>query len=131
MRTPGVSMFCGMQVASGARAIGQLILAFSLVAFTVLMPRTASAALSPSITTQPQSQTNFFGTNATLTVAASGSTPLFYQWSFNGTNLTNSAHIGGATNTILNITNLVGGDTGNYRVVVSLDRKSTRLNSSH
>ena len=112
-------MFCGALAASGVCAIGRLILVFSLMAFIVLMPRTARAALAPSITRQPQNQTNLFGTNATFTVAASGSTPLFYQWSFNGTNLTNNAHLGGATNTILNLTNLVGGDTGNYRVVVT------------
>ncbi len=52
-------------------------------------------------------------------MVASGQTPLFYHWSFNGTNLTNSAHISGATNATLTISNVVAGDAGIYRVGVT------------
>ena len=36
----------------------------------------------PIITTQPQSQTNVAGTDATFSVAATGAPPLNYQWQF-------------------------------------------------
>ena len=50
-----------------------------------------SAAVAPSITTQPASQTVIAGKTATFTVAATGTAPLTYQWSKNG------SAIGGAT----------------------------------
>jgi len=85
----------------------------------VYLPAAGFAAVSPSITTQPVSQSLLAGTNASFSVVASGQTPLFYQWSLNGTNLTNSAHFGGATSPNLTLTNLVATDAGNYRVVVN------------
>src|SRR5258708_5435783 len=85
----------------------------------ILSQQTASAAATPSIITQPQSQSFPAGLNATFSVAASGTAPLSYQWSLNGASLTNSVHIAGATSATLAISNLVVGDAGNYRVVVS------------
>ena len=43
------------------------------------------AQITPSITTQPASQTVSVGQTATFTVAATGTAPLSYQWSNNGT----------------------------------------------
>jgi hypothetical protein len=86
---------------------------------TSLMPAGILAAPAPSITSQPQNRTNLLGTNATFIVVASGQTPLFYHWSFNGTKLTNSMRIHGTTNATLTISNVVAGDAGNYRVVVT------------
>lgn len=77
------------------------------------------AAPAPSITTQPRSQTNFFGSNVVFTVAATGQTPLFYQWSFDGTNLTDNGHISGSTTTNLTVNSITASDAGNYRVVVT------------
>jgi len=54
----------------------------------------------PSITTQPQSQTNVVGGTATFVVVAGGATPLSYQWSVNGTVITN------ATNATLTLPNV-------------------------
>ncbi len=51
----------------------------------------ASAAVAPSITTQPVSQTVIAGNTASFAVAATGTAPLTYQWSKNG------AAISGAT----------------------------------
>ena len=99
------------------RFLWSMIMAVAALAF--ITPCKLVAATSPSITIQPQNRTNLLGTNATFTVTAIGTAPLFYRWSFNGTNLTNSAHIGGATNTTLTISNVVAGDTGNYRVGVT------------
>src|SRR5208337_416635 len=59
------------------------------------------------------------GSNAAFTVVAGGSSPIFYRWSFNGTNLTNSAHISGATNATLTVSNVTAADAGIYRVGVT------------
>ncbi|MEI2725481.1 MAG: immunoglobulin domain-containing protein [Verrucomicrobiota bacterium] len=61
----------------------------------------------------PASQTVNRGTNATFTVNATGSSPLSYQWRFNGGN------IAGATNVTLILTNVPDSAAGNYDVVVS------------
>ena len=90
-----------------------------LLAAMILLPRAGLAASAPSITTQPQNQSVRVGSNAVFTVVASGEAPLVYRWSFNGTNLTNSAHAGGATSARLTVTNVIAGDAGNYRVVVN------------
>ena len=66
-----------------------------------------------AILIQPQSQTVIQGSNATFNVTAGGITPLSYQWYFNGTN------VSGATNTLLNLTNVTSGNSGNYYVVVT------------
>ncbi|MSU58286.1 MAG: hypothetical protein EXS35_08915 [Pedosphaera sp.] len=80
---------------------------------------TARAQAKPSITSQPQSQSVAVSSNAIFSVVASGQTPLSYQWSFNGTSLTNSPHIAGAISAMLIISNTAAGDAGIYRVVVS------------
>ena len=68
---------------------------------------------APSITTQPVSQTVSAGANVSFSVAAEGTAPLSYQWQKNG------SPISGATASTLNLTNVQGTDSGNYRVVVS------------
>ncbi len=68
---------------------------------------------APSIVVQPVSQPVLLGTNAVLSVAATGSSPLQYQWQFNGTN------IGGATHSVLNLPNISLTNLGSYRVAVS------------
>ena len=67
----------------------------------------------PLITTQPTNQTVTAGSNVTFSVTASGTLPLSYQWSFNGTNLS------GATNTMLMLTNVQVSQAGNYTVLVT------------
>lgn len=81
--------------------------------------RNIEAAPAPSITAQPRSQTNFFGSNVVFTVTATGQTSLFYQWSFDGTNLTDNGHISGSTTTNLTVNSITTSDAGNYRVVVT------------
>ncbi len=58
-------------------------------------------------------QEGILGSNASFSVTADGSTPLSYQWQFNGTNLP------GATNTTLVISNLTTAATGSYIVIVT------------
>ena len=55
------------------------------------------------------------GNNVTLSVAATGTPPLFYQWAFSGTNLP------GATKATLALNNVQGGNAGIYTVVVTND----------
>jgi hypothetical protein len=66
----------------------------------------------PSISTQPQSRTNLLGTTAVFSVLAGGTTPLSYQWQFNG------GSIVGATGTSLTLNAVQANDAGNYSVVV-------------
>ena len=68
---------------------------------------------APSITTQPANLTVFVGGSATFSVTAGGTTPLSYQWNFNGTNIV------GATNTMLTLTNMQLNQAGNYAVLVT------------
>lgn len=68
--------------------------------------------IPPSITTQPQSQTKNYGTTATFTVAASGTSPA-YQWQ------KNSVNISGATTTALSLASVTQSDVASYRVIVS------------
>jgi hypothetical protein len=71
------------------------------------------AAVAPSITTQPASQTVTAGANVTFTAAANGTAPLSYQWRKNGGN------IAGATGTSLALTSVTSSDAGSYTVRVS------------
>ena len=67
----------------------------------------------PTITTQPQSQTNVIGSAASFAVVASGTAPLSYQWSLNTTNIV------GATNATLTLNNVQLTDGGVYAVTVT------------
>ena len=78
----------------------------------------ATAVLSdfqfdPMITGQPQGLTVVAGNQAILGVAATGASPLSYQWWFN------SAALTGATNATLTLTNAQASQAGTYWVVVS------------
>jgi alpha-tubulin suppressor-like RCC1 family protein len=80
----------------------------------LLMLSTASVfAQKPSVITVPKSQYVALGLNARFTGAASGTSPLFYQWRFRGTNLP------GATTTALDLTNASPELAGNYQFVVT------------
>jgi alpha-tubulin suppressor-like RCC1 family protein len=96
---------------------------FLLWAF--LPPQAIWAASPPSITSQPQGTNVLAGLNATFKVAATGSPTPAYQWFFNGTALTNSTHIGGATGATLTVGNVAYPDGGNYQVVLTNSRGST------
>ncbi len=66
-----------------------------------------------TITSQPANQTAILGSTVSLSVSASGSAPLSYQWSFNGTNIFN------ATNATLTLLAVQSSQSGNYAVLVS------------
>jgi len=74
---------------------------------------TVNPAGTPAITTQPTSQTVFLGYSATLTVVATGTPTLAYQWKLNGTAIT------GATNTTYTIAAATNADAGPYTVTIT------------
>jgi hypothetical protein len=75
---------------------------------------TVSAAIAPSISTQPTSKAVTAGQTATFTVTASGTAPLNYQWQKNGSNISGAT---AATYTTPATTTSDSGST--YRVIVS------------
>ena len=81
------------------------------------------ATSAPLITGQSADQTVAPGTNAVLYVNTDGSLPMSYHWRLNGTN------ISGATNRLLNLTNLQVTNGGFYDVVVSNDFGMTNSSS--
>ncbi|WP_438480144.1 immunoglobulin domain-containing protein [Oleiharenicola lentus] len=77
------------------------------------------ASTAPVIMTEPQSQTVEVGTPVTLSVTASGSDPLSYQWTKGADN------ISGATSTTYKLSSAAVTDAGDYRVIVSNSAGST------
>ena len=69
--------------------------------------------LPPSITVQPTNEIVWVGSTAIFTVAATGTAPLAYQWSFDGTNISN------ATNNSLILTNVQSNQSGSYSVLIT------------
>jgi len=74
---------------------------------------------APLIISQPASQAAPQGATATFTVAAAGNTPLFYQWQWNTTNLTDGGNVSGSTSNVLTLMNLLPANAGTYSVIVS------------
>ncbi len=70
-------------------------------------------AIPPAIAAQPQNTMAVVGESATFNVTATGTQPLSYQWSFNGTNLA------GATTSSLPLMNVQFSQAGSYAVVVT------------
>ena len=66
----------------------------------------------PVVVAQPESRTNTAGTDASFSVAATGSAPLRYQWRFN------ASEIAGATGMTYTRTNVQSAAEGNYRIML-------------
>jgi len=71
------------------------------------------------VVTQPVSQTNNAGTTAVFRVAAGGTPTLTYQWYRNGTALGDGGNISGTISPTLTLSNVLGGDAGDYSVIIS------------
>lgn len=84
------------------------IVLFGLMAFAV-----ARADIAPTITRAPEGGAKSAGMTATLTVEASGTTPLTYEWKKDG------APIGGVNQPSLLLANLTPAHAGSYTVTVS------------
>jgi len=74
---------------------------------------TLTVVLPPAIVTQPATQSVLVSSNVTFLVTADGTSPLHYQWRFNGNNLA------GATNSSFAIGSVVTNDAGDYSVVIT------------
>jgi beta-galactosidase len=84
-----------------------------------------AAAVAPSITTQPVSQTVTAGQTVTFTVAATGTAPLSYQWKKNG------GTISGATGSSYKTPTTTSSDNGaQFTVVVSNSAGSVTSNAA-
>ncbi len=79
----------------------------------VSSPASITVIVPPSIVTQPSSQSVLVGSPLALSVQASGTSPLTYQWSRNG------VAIGGAVGSTLTISSAQIADAGSYTVQVS------------
>jgi hypothetical protein len=69
--------------------------------------------VAPSIITQPAGLAVNAGATAAFSVTAAGTTPLSYQWRYNGTN------IAGATGTALTLSNVQSAQAGSYAMRVT------------
>ncbi len=85
------------------------------IAFLVLFALVATSAfgLAPSITTQPAGGTVNLGQTSSLSVTATGTAPLGYQWFKDGVKLS------GQTNSTLSVASFQFTDSGSYQVVVA------------
>lgn len=101
-----------MAVANGlvSDSQGNRVLSVSTGEIYFLTPDVFSA---PAISAQPAGQTVMAGSNATLSVTAAGSTPLYYFW------LQNSNALAGDTNATLTLTNVATNQADLYSVIVS------------
>ena len=91
--------------------------------YTVVVTNTAGSVTSavavltvlvpPAITAQPTNLTVVAGASAGFSVTASGTSPLSYQWQFNG------AGVSGATGTSLTLSSVQPTNGGSYTVVVT------------
>jgi hypothetical protein len=80
----------------------------------------ASGGTPPAIVTQPTSQAACLGGTATITVGATGTSPLSYQWRKGNTSLTNAGHYSGATSSALVISGCDASDAANnYNCLVT------------
>jgi hypothetical protein len=73
----------------------------------------------PQILQQPQSASILAGNPASMSVNATGTEPLSYQWRLNGANLVNGAGVSGVNEATLNIDRVSADDAGIYTVAVS------------
>jgi hypothetical protein len=89
---------------------------------TVTVTNPVPTAVAPAITTQPQGRTVDAGTAVTLTVAATGTEPLAYQWLRNGT------AVPGATAASLRIASAGPGDAGTYTARVANEQGTALSN---
>lgn len=79
-----------------------------------------SYAPSIIITDHPDTIVSYFGETAEFTATAAGGTPPYtYQWTKDGSPLTDDGRISGAQSDTLTIASTDGPDSGEYRVIIS------------
>ena len=83
----------------------------------------SSAAVAPLFTLHPLTQEVAVGTNVTLTVAVTGTTPIAFQWR------KDSVNIEGANSTTLSIPNFQAANVGGYACLAINSKGSTISNA--
>ena len=91
-----------------------------LLTLLVLHLELAAGLAQPVIIEQPMSRSDLLTTISTFSVTAIGQEPISYQWQFNGTD------IPGATNRLLNLTNVRCSQAGIYAVIARNPSASVR-----
>jgi hypothetical protein len=98
----------------------------AIVSSNVLLEVTlVSVAAEPTITSQPATLIVPAGGSGILAVGATGSGPISYQWSFNG------SAIPGATSPVLSFTNVGNAQVGSYQVAVTNPFGTTSSNNAN
>jgi hypothetical protein len=100
--------------AQSANAGGYSVVVTNVAGAVTSVVATLTVLVAPNITTQPTNQTVIAGATAKFQVAATGSSPLAYQWFFNQTTA-----LAGATNATLTVNNAQPANAGGYSVVVT------------
>jgi hypothetical protein len=95
--------------------IARVVISSTASAFVVDDLRFISGPTAPMIVTQPANRIVALDGTATFQVEATGTSPLRYEWDFNG------APIPGATNSALTLSGVTTDDSGSYRVRISND----------
>jgi hypothetical protein len=99
---------------------GNYVLVVSNAAGVVISAVATLILISPpSIAAQPISQSVVTGTNTSFSVNVSGTLPLSYQWSANGTNVADGGQFSGSATPTLSILGVQPTNAGGYSVVVT------------
>ena len=103
----------GLVISSNATLTGCGTVLGAILNHGTISTNCGTSPVAPAITAPPQNQTVMVGSNVNLTVLATGTAPLFYQWKFAGTNLA------GGTASAYPINNVQPAQSGNYTVIVT------------
>lgn len=79
----------------------------------------ARLGLPPTLIQSPANKSVYVGGTATLASSSSGTAPVTYGWSFNGSMVTNNARISGAQKGSLTIADAAPADAGAYTLTLS------------
>jgi hypothetical protein len=85
----------------------------------VYLTVTSTVALAPAITVQPTNETVPYAGSTVFSVAATGLTPLSYQWLQNGTVLSDGGTISGSASPSLALNGVTDNNAGNYSVIIT------------
>ncbi|HWQ91187.1 MAG TPA: immunoglobulin domain-containing protein, partial [Clostridia bacterium] len=88
-------------------------------------PAVLTIAGPPFVISQPAHQRVVAGSSVRFTVEAVGTTPMFYQWRFGQTNLSDGGNISGATKPALILGSAGTNDAGEYSVVITNEAGQT------
>jgi hypothetical protein len=74
---------------------------------------------APSIISQPIGENAPVGSDVVVSVTASGTPPLFFQWLQNGTNLTDGGNIIGSASNALSLSEVATSNSGMYSIIAT------------